>query len=90
MLVTWEEVYGVVVEGGGDRGHGEGDERHEDLQEGEGRAELLRTEQQGEPGPDDDGLNSSQYVGQRAEMGTERTENIWLENNISGGKTFHL
>ena len=44
--MTWEEVYGVVVEGGGGRSHGEGDERHEDLQEGEGRPELLRTEQE--------------------------------------------
>ena len=87
--MTWEEVYGVVVEGGGDRGHGEGDERHEDLQEGEGGAELLRTEQEGELGPDDDGLHSSQHVGQRTEMGTEGTENNWMEN-ISEQKIFYL
>ena len=79
--MTWQKVYGVVVEGGGDRGHGEGDERHEDLQEGEGRPELLRTEQQGELGPDNDGLHPSQHIGQRAEMGTEGTENI-LEEKI--------
>ena len=75
-VVTWEEVYGVVVEGGGDRGHSKGDERHEDLQEGEGGPELLRTEQDGELGPDNDRLHSSQHVGQRTEMGTERAENM--------------
>ena len=58
-LLTWEEVYGVVVERGGDRSHSEGDERHEDLQEGEGGPELLRTEQDGELGPDNDRLHSS-------------------------------
>ena len=61
--MTWEEVNGVVVEGGGDRGHGEWDEGHEDLQEGEGWPELLRTEQHGELGPDNDGLHPSQHIG---------------------------
>ena len=82
-VVTWEEVYGVVVEGGGDRGHSKGDERHEDLQEGEGGPELLRTEQDGELGPDNDRLHSSQHVGQRTEMGTERAENNLMEKYFS-------
>ena len=42
----------MIVEGGAEWGHDDGEERHKDLHEGEGWAKFLRGEHQGELGPD--------------------------------------